>query len=121
MKFTEKAYVSTKEILATKNFEAIGVMVDDAGIAAGPNGLKIVPAGTVVGGKTKPVLTNDTEPVHKKEDGLAEGVLLTDVDVTHGAAVGTMVIRGQIDLAKLPAAPNALSVTALASRILFIK
>lgn len=121
MKFVEKKYGSTKEILATKNFEAIGVMVDDTGIAAGTNGMKLVKAGTVVGGKTEPVLTNDNEVVVKKEDGLAEGVLLHDVDVTHGPGVGTMVIRGQIDLNKLPEAPNALSITALASRILFIK
>lgn len=120
MKFTKKSYASTKEILATKNFEAIGVMVDDTGVTAGPEGLKIVKAGTVVGGKAKPTLVNDTEPVVKKEDGDAEGVLLHDVDVTHGPAVGTMVIRGQIDLNKIEA-PNALSVTALASRILFIK
>lgn len=120
MKFTKKTYMSTNEILATKNFEALGVMVDDAGIEVGENGLKIVAAGTVVGGKTKPTLTNENEVVVKKEDGDAEGVLLHDVDVTHGPGVGTMVIRGQIDLNKIEA-PNALSITALSSRILFIK
>lgn len=120
MKFTEKKYLSEKEILATKNYEALGVMVDDAGIVA-VNGLKIVPAGTVVGGKTKPTLINLQEPVHKKVDALAEGVLLHDVDVTYGPGVGTMVIRGNINLNNLPEAPNALSITVLDSRILFIK
>lgn len=120
MKFVEKKYMSTKEILATKNFEAIGVMVDDTGIVAGESGKKIVPAGTVVGGKTKPVLINDDEVVKKKEDESAEGVLLHDVDVTEGPGVGTMVIRGNIDLTKIEA-PNELSITALSSRILFIK
>lgn len=120
MKFVKKSYVGTKEILATKDFEAIGVMVDDTDVVAGESGLKVVAAGTVVGGKTDPVLTSDDEVVVPKEDGTAEGVLLHDVDVTHGPNVGTMVIRGQIDLNKI-VAPNALSVTALASRILFIK
>lgn len=112
--------MSAKEILATKNFEAIGVMVDDTGIAVDENGKKIVAAGTVVGGKTNPVLAYYDEVVELKEDELAEGVLLHDVDVSHGPGVGTMVIRGQIDLNKI-VEPNALSVAALASRILFIK
>lgn len=120
MKFTKKTYGGTKEILATKNFSAIGVMVDDAGVAANGKGLKIVKAGTVVGGKAKPTLTNENEPVTKKEDGNAEGVLLHDVDVTEGPGVGTMVIRGEIDFNKIEE-PNALSIEALASRILFIK
>lgn len=120
MKFTKKSYGGTKEILATKNFSGIGVMVDDVGVVAGKNGLKIVKAGTVVGGTTKATLINEQEPVAKKEDGDAEGVLLHDVDVTEGPGVGTMVIRGEIDLDKIEE-PNALSIAALASRILFIK
>lgn len=120
MKFTKKSYVSTKEILATKNFEAIGVMVDGTDIEAGDDGKKIVKAGTIVGGKTEPVLSNNDQVVVKKEDESAEGVLLHDVDVTYGDGVGTMITRGNIDLNKIEK-PNPLAVIALASRILFIK
>lgn len=131
MKFVKREYSGIKEILKTRDFEAIAVTVDDTGIVANGDGLKIVPAGTVVGGKTKSTLANEGEIVVKKNTqgaltgvagaGLdAEGVLLYDVDVTHGATAGSMIIRGNIDLNKIEA-PVADSQKALAGRILFIK
>ena len=124
MKFIKRSYAGVKEILKTRDFEAIGVMVDGTGIATNSDGFKIVPAGTIVGGKTKPALANDGEVVVSKntEDtgADAEGVLLHDVDVTHGDAPGSMVIRGNIDLAKIEKPVDEVQ-AALKGRILFIK
>lgn len=50
----------------------------------------------------------------------AEGVLMNDVDVTHGPASGAMIIHGFIASAKLPEAPVAEAVAAL-KQIQFIK
>lgn len=123
MKFIQRDITGIKEILKTRDFEAIAVMVDDADVAA-VNGKKVVPAGTIVGGKAKPVLQNDDQPVVTKNTALlgedAEGVLLYDVDVTHGPRNGSMVIRGNIDLGKVEA-PIAEAEAALKSRVLFIK
>lgn len=131
MKFTKTSYGSSKEILATSRFEALGVTVSDTGIAAGADGKKIVPAGTIIGGIGQSALSNDKVSVEEKNTGSiltgasnaavdAEGVLLHDVDVTHGPSVGTMVIRGEIDLGKIEA-PAEEAIEALNSRILFIK
>lgn len=51
----------------------------------------------------------------------AEGVLLEDVDVTYGAASGSMVIHGFININKLPSPPSADAVKALAGRIVFME
>jgi len=61
-KFVETEYGSTKEILKfPDHYVALAVMVDDDVPAV--DGKKIVPKGTIVGGKTKAVLDNLDEPV----------------------------------------------------------
>ncbi|PAB61325.1 hypothetical protein [Anaeromicrobium sediminis] len=126
MKFIKKSYGGVKEILKTKNFEGIPVMVDDTGITADSNGNKIVKAGTIIGGSTKPTLLNENEPVVKKNTQSstgsdAEGVLLYDVNVTYGPASGSMLIKGNIDLNKIPEQPCEDAKTALLGRVLFMK
>lgn len=112
-KFLETEFVSTKEILKfPDHYVALAVMVSDDGVEANDAGKKIVPKGTIVGGKTKAVLDNLGEPVVDKfvaadgeEDASAEGaegVLLNDVDVTHGAKEGAMLIHGFVAVDKLP-------------------
>lgn len=120
MKSVKRVFGGVKEILKTRDFEGIGVMVDDTGVVADSTGKKIVPAGTILGPKTTSILTTDGIAT-KKNDSTAEGVLLFDVDVTYGPAPGSMVIRGNIDLSKLPEAPEADAIAALKTRILFIK
>lgn len=67
MKFIEKDYVNKTEILAIPDhYVAIPVMVSDDGVSANADGKKIVPAGTIVGGGTKPALANLNEPVTDK-------------------------------------------------------
>jgi len=116
--YAETSYSNTKQILLCDHKVAINVLVSDSGIVANSDGKKIVPAGTIVGGSTKPVLANRGEPVVKKNtqgvDGsAAEGVLLYDVDVTHGANTGAMIIHGFVLLDRLPEAPCADAIAAL--------
>ena len=109
-KMTQTTYGNTQNVLKFNEFTAVGVTVDNTGITANAEGKKIVPAGTIVGGKTKAVLLNPQEPVVSKNtaaDGAnAEGVLLNDVDVTYGAAPGAMVLFGFIDISKMPEPPG---------------
>lgn len=116
--YAETTYSNTKQILLCDHKVAINVLVSDDGVVANSDGKKIVPAGTIVGGSTVPVLTNRGEPVAKKNtqgvDGsAAEGVLLYDVDVTHGANTGAMIIHGFVLLDRLPEAPCADAIAAL--------
>ena len=108
-KFVETQYTNRTEILKfPDHYVALAVTVDDTGIEFNADGKKVVPAGTIVGGGA---LADPTAKVSEKNDELtgkdAEGVLLNDVDVTHGSAPGAMVIHGFIDLNKLPTAPDA--------------
>lgn len=100
------AYEGAKDILyLLDDYTAIAVNVSDKGVTAGTDGKKIVPAGTVIGG----VLEDMTQEAVAADGSTvtAEGILYHDVDVTDGAAVGTMIIRGVIDGKKLPAAVTA--------------
>ena len=125
--YAETTYSNTRQILLCDHKVAINVLVSDYEVVANPDGKKIVPAGTIVGGKTQPVLTNRGEPVTKKNttgvDGNgagAEGVLLYDVDVTHGPATGAMVIHGFVLLDRLPETPCTEAIAALKD-ITFVK
>lgn len=100
-----------KEILKFSDYVAASVTIDAADVAAGDNGRKILPAGTIIGGKTNPALLNEGEVVVDKntagDAAGAEGVLLYDVDVTDGDREGAMVIYGYINVDKIPAEPVA--------------
>ena len=100
------SYGGAKDILfLLDDYTAITVNVSATGISAGSDGRKIVPAGTVIGG----VLEDPTQAAVEADGGddegsvAAEGVLMHDVDVTDGDALGTMIIRGVLDGTKLPA------------------
>lgn len=123
-KFVTNQYLNTKDILrVADHYVAIPVTVSDDGITL-ENGKKIVPAGTIIGGKSQPRLVNENELVEAKNTNGAltgatgspvdaEGVLLSDVDVTHGPNAGAMVIHGFIKLSKLPEVPEAEAIKAL--------
>ncbi|WP_028982844.1 hypothetical protein [Sporolactobacillus terrae] len=122
-KFVERELTNTKGILKfPDHYVAISVTVDDAGITTNADGKKIVPAGTILGGGFIGNSTNKAKKAVTAGDPAAsdaEGVLLTDVDVTYGAASGAAVIHGFIDTTKLPAAPTAEEAAAL-KQITFI-
>lgn len=125
MKFEKTTYGGTKEILKyAEPYVAIPIMISASGIVADSDGKKIVKAGTPLTGNltnrstafTKASTTEATDgtlvvpsgggtvvlPTEAKSN--AVGILLYDVDVTHGNAPGSLVIFGFIDEAKLPEA-----------------
>ena len=93
MKFTTTSYANNKEILkfGAQDYVAHPCMVSATGITADEDGKKIVKAGSIL--DKNGAIVND---------GTAEGVLLYDVDVTHGDAPGALVVFGFIDGTKLP-------------------
>ena len=123
MKMVTTSYLGTKNILRfADHYVTVPVMVDATGVTANADGKKIVPAGTIVGGSGGKVLEDpDNILVTASNDASAEGVLFNDVDVTYGEASGAMIIHGFPALNKLPVAPDAAAVTALAGRIVFLK
>lgn len=80
---------------------AFGVLVGNAGVSAGSDGRKIIPAGTPVGGATS-ALEDETAVLTVVSDGTAQGILEHDVDVTDGTANGTMIVAGYINENRLP-------------------
>lgn len=121
-KFVETKYTNTKEILKfPDHYVNLAITVSDASIVAGPDGKKIVPAGTIIGGD---ILTDDTALGVKATTSVdvsnAVGVLFNDVDVTYGPAPGALMIHGFVDLNKIPAAPTAEEKAAL-NQITFLK
>jgi len=93
------------EILKYGQYAAAAVTVSDEGVQA-EDGVKIVKAGTIVGGAGGKRLEDASLMVEESNDGGAEGVLLYDVDVTGGPAEGSMVIFGFVNLESLPEAPT---------------
>lgn len=121
MKFTSESFGNKKGILKfPDHYVGIAVTVDDTGIVENEDGKKIVPAGTIVGGTTGSVIEDDTLLVAEKNELGAEGILFSDVDVTHGPANATMILHGFVDLAKLPSPPVADAKNSL-KQIFFIK
>lgn len=117
-KFTVTNYGNKKEILKfPDHYVALAVTVDDEGVTANTDGKKIVPAGTIVGGG---FLEDDTVYAVKSNGVGAEGVLLNDVDVTHGPAPGAVIVHGFIALDKLPEEPTSDAKAAL-KQIAFLK
>lgn len=87
----------------------IPVMVSATGVTAGSDGKKIVPAGTVLGGALANVGAGAVAASTATGENAvpAEGILMNDVDVTSGPAMGALLVQGVVDAAKLPAAVNA--------------
>lgn len=85
MRFTQREYGQSIEILKFNDYKGAPCMVSDSGILADANGLKIVKAGT-------PWPAND---------GTCKGLLLHDTDVTYGEAPGTYIFEGSVNNKKL--------------------
>lgn len=90
-------YVSKKEtveqinFLASARFQSFTYQVEPTGVTADANGRKIVKAGTIL----------------PTNDATAEGILLTDVDVTEGPQPGALIVEAYILEQRLPVAPSA--------------
>ncbi|AGQ27740.1 head decoration protein [Streptococcus pyogenes] len=98
----KRKVTTSKEILHNLDYEAMSVTLDSEKI-----GKEVVPAGTVLAGVSKSVFKNREEKVKTVTNGKVSsekdicGILLTDVDLTNGDAVGSCVYRGTINADKL--------------------
>lgn len=124
MRYSQTDYGNNKNILKfPDHYIGVSVTIDDTGITANAEGKKIVSGGTILGGG---FLSDPTVKAAKATStgtplvSNAEGVLLTDVDVTGGPAPGAALIHGFVDLNKIPTAPTAEEKAALL-QISFIK
>lgn len=90
-KFEKSSYVATKTILKHNNFIATPVLVDKTGVVVNDEGKYIVKAGTIVGGNSKAVLDNPTEPVVEKNDPPVAASVELEIDNTPDAEVGILV------------------------------
>lgn len=95
--YFKKESVSQINFIASARFQSFTTQVGDAGVAADANGRKIVPAGTIL----------------PANDATAEGILLTDVDVTYGPQPGALVVEAYVYAERLPEAPDALALPVL--------
>ena len=84
-------------ISRNSNFSAKTYGVLAAGVAAGPDGRKVVKAGTIL----------------PANDAAAKGILVEDVDVTEGNQPGSLMDAGYVYEARLPVKPDAAAKTAL--------
>lgn len=89
-------------LIAPEVAVTIGCLVNNTGVTAGPDGKKILKAGTPVGNATS-VLTSRQTVLSMASASVTnvQGVLLHDVDVTDGDVNATLVIEGVIDLLKI--------------------
>lgn len=91
MKVIQTEYGTSIDILFNLDpYTARPIMVSDDGVVAGSNGKKIVKAGSLL-----------TAAGAIANDATVRYVLLKDVDVTYGDAVGAGVYRGTLDEAKI--------------------
>lgn len=97
MKFKTTDFTGTKEILKfPDHYVALGVTVDDTGIAANADGKKIVAKGTVVGGAAASAIADDTQKVQKKNTASVAAILDTGVVASNNAITFTAKVVGAI-------------------------
>lgn len=94
-----REFGQSKTILKFFPYQGAACLVEQSGVSADENGMKIVKGGT-------PYPSNDSSCL---------GYLLWDVDVTQGDAPGTYVFEGTIDNSKLEAASIVVSSEAKAA------
>ena len=92
---------------------SLGAVIGNTSVTAGPDGRKIIKAGTPVAGN---ILKRNTA-FTKGSDADAVAILLHDVDVTEGNANGTILVSGYVDYDKLDTDVQALVTNALVAKI----
>ncbi|MDI9367701.1 MAG: hypothetical protein QM445_05040 [Thermotogota bacterium] len=90
-KFESTSYDHPVTILKHNEFVATPVLVDKTGVIVNDDGKYIVKAGTIVGGNTKAVLENPTEPVVEKNDPAVAAAAELVIDETPDAEVSILV------------------------------
>lgn len=92
---------------------SLGAVIGNTSVTAGPDGRKIIKAGTPVAGN---ILKRNTA-FTKGSAADAVAILLHDVDVTEGNANGTILVSGYVDYDKLDTDVQALVTNALVARL----
>lgn len=92
---------------------SLGAVIGNTSVTAGPDGRKIIKAGTPVAGN---ILKRNTA-FTKGSDADAVAILLHDVDVTEGNANGTILVSGYVDYDKLDTDVQALVTNALIAKL----
>lgn len=95
--YVSKETAQQINFLASARFQSFTHQVSDVGVDANAQGRKIVPAGTVL----------------PANDATAKGILLSDVDVTHGPQAGALIVEAYVIAERLPEAPTEAAITAL--------
>ena len=93
----KESFQNRREILASDKYVSFTVTIKSADIQADANGKKIVKAGTV----------------YPANDARAEGLILNDVDVTHGDQPAALLVEGYIYEERLPEAISTEAKTSL--------
>lgn len=107
MKVKETKFINTPTIFKLIDHHVgIALMISGVDVPTNEQGKKVISAGTLVGNTVDGVVTI-------VNNGLTEGVLLHDTDVTHGDSPATMIIHGFIDKTKIPVQPSAEALQAL--------
>ena len=100
---------------------ALSVVVGGAGVVAGANGKKIIPAGTPLGG-AEDTLANEQAVLVVDNTATAQGILEHDIDVTSGKGNGTLVIWGFVNENRLgDVTVSTAAKTALKGKVTFFK
>ena len=84
--YVKNESVQEVNFLASAKYQNFTYQVDDTDVVADENGKKIVKAGTV-----------------HKVDGVAVGLVFSDVDVTNGPQPAAIMVEGYVLEARLPA------------------
>lgn len=106
-KFVTTTYGNKKEILKIPDtYVALPGIIDISEVEFNEEGKKIIPAGTPVGGS----MLGSSTPFKIANDATAQGLLLNDLDATHGNTNAAVLIFGFVDYEKIAA--NGVTLTA---------
>lgn len=120
-KVTKRTTYTTENTILSRQgaWQAVTVIVSAADVAAGADGRKVVPLGTLLGpvGDEHTIMGGGAKakPVN---GATTEGLAMNTVDVTGGDTEVAMLYMGTVGLDRIPAAPVAAAQAAL-TRIAF--
>ena len=120
---TFKTDISVRNTILSRfgPWQAVNVMVSAADVVADADGKKILKAGTFLGSALSGQgVLKDSAKVKAVNGAETEGLLVNDVEVTHGDMEAAMLYMGTVGLDRIPEAPVAATLTAL-PRVTFTK
>lgn len=107
-------------LLNTELQYSVGVVVNNSSAVAGADGRKVIKAGTPMVGDLDARATAMT-PAKGSSGETVVGVLLHDVDITGGAANGTLLIFGFVNTNRIDSTTKSLITSTVKSALPMIK